>query len=56
MTTQCVVRAALTEECSKAEINSSALRCRDEKSPFTRTIRSLENTTFLRLLCFVNKT
>ena len=34
MTTQCVVRAALTEERSKTEINSSALRCRDEKSPF----------------------
>ena len=30
MTTQCVVRAALTEERSKAETKNSALRCRDE--------------------------
>ena len=30
MTTQCVVRAALTEERSKAEIKNSALRRSDE--------------------------
>ena len=30
MTVQWTVRAALTEERSKAEIKNSALRCRDE--------------------------
>ncbi len=30
MTPQCGVRTALTEERSKAEIKTSALRCRDE--------------------------
>ena len=37
MTPRCGVRAALTEERSKAEIKNSALRRSDEKSPFTRT-------------------
>jgi hypothetical protein len=37
MTPRCGVRAALTEERSKAEIKSSALRRSDEKSPLTRT-------------------
>ena len=34
MTPRCGVRAALTEERSKAEIKTSALRCRDETKSF----------------------
>ena len=52
MTPRRGVRAALTEERSKAEIKTSALRRGDEKSPLTRTTQSLENTTFSRLFSY----
>ena len=45
MTAQCVVRAALTEERSKAEIKNSALRCRDESD-------SREGRTLIASFCF----
>ena len=38
MTVRWTVRAALTEERSKAEIKNSALRCRDETKSFKKGI------------------
>ena len=46
MTVLWTVRAALTEERSKGEIKSSALRCRDERSPLTRTKKALKTLRF----------
>ena len=56
MTTQCVVRAALTEERSKAETKNSALRCRDETkscSPHKKTVILIQNCSIFNQLCAV---
>ena len=54
MTVRWTVRAALTEERSKGEIKLSALRCRDEKSPLTRTKKSTSFDRGLSIFIFLS--